>query len=110
MITSNLLRARFVNFRCTSKVATSAASASKRYYAQPQRGKPMSPQEVLDKRHPKGQNEALSSIIDGELDYDTDMGAASVNNVEAERRSEIAAKAAKLAKETAKDLSKHNYS
>ncbi|KAJ2449681.1 hypothetical protein EV183_004760 [Coemansia sp. RSA 2336] len=62
----------------------SAASAIKRYYAphpstgnlasaQPQRGKPMTPQEVLDKRHPKGQNEALSSIIDGELDYDTDM-------------------------------------
>ncbi|KAJ2632578.1 hypothetical protein H4R22_001142 [Coemansia sp. RSA 1290] len=99
----------------------SAASAIKRYYAphpstgnlassQPQRGKPMTPQEVLDKRHPKGQNEALSSIIDGELDYDTDMGAASVNNVEAERRSELAAKAAKLAKETVQDISKHNYS
>ncbi|KAJ1830271.1 hypothetical protein LPJ70_006957 [Coemansia sp. RSA 2708] len=72
--------------------------------------KRLSPQELLNKRHPKSENEALASIIDGELDYDTDMGAAAVNNVEAEKRAEIAAKAAKIAKETKDDeFSQRNY-
>ncbi|KAJ1941140.1 hypothetical protein EC988_006842, partial [Linderina pennispora] len=31
-------------------------------------------------------NEALASVIDGEFDIDTDLGAASVNNMEIERR------------------------
>ncbi|KAJ2341633.1 hypothetical protein GGF43_006125, partial [Coemansia sp. RSA 2618] len=97
------------------RVAISAASAIRRFYvpqansnssggAHPQRGKPLMPDELLDKKHPKNQNETLASIIDGELDYDTDLGAVAVNNVVAERRAEARAKAAKMAKQAAEDL------
>ncbi|KAJ2310606.1 hypothetical protein IWW52_005367, partial [Coemansia sp. RSA 2704] len=109
------------NIRCAPRVAVSASAAIKRFYApqvsstnsasvHPMGSKRLSPQELLNKRHPKSENEALASIIDGELDYDTDMGAAAVNNVEAEKRAEIAAKAAKIAKETKDDeFSQRNY-
>ncbi|KAJ2585547.1 hypothetical protein IWW49_004534, partial [Coemansia sp. RSA 1797] len=121
MNAGNVLRAQVVrhglllNARCVPMTAVSATSAIKRMYvpqlntsgsasAYPQRGKPLTPQELLDKRHPKSLNEALASIIDGELDYDTDMGAAAVNNVVAEKRAAAKANAAKLAKEATDGL------
>ncbi|KAJ2741383.1 hypothetical protein GGI20_005223 [Coemansia sp. BCRC 34301] len=75
--------------------------------AMPSRGS-LSPHEVLNKMEPKNPNEALASIIDGELDYDTDMGAASVNNIEAKLRAEATAKAEKIAREEADEFTKRH--
>ncbi|KAJ1646779.1 hypothetical protein LPJ64_001770 [Coemansia asiatica] len=58
----------------------------------------MSPHELLEKMHPKRHGEILSSMLDGEQDYDTDMGAASVNNIAAERRAEARKRAAEVSK------------
>ncbi|KAJ2798062.1 hypothetical protein H4R21_004078 [Coemansia helicoidea] len=65
--------------------------------------------ELLDAKRPTNQNEALASIIDGELDYDTDLGAASVNNIDAERRAEMNAKAEKISLETNDDFAKRHF-
>ncbi|KAJ2025453.1 hypothetical protein GGI10_001051 [Coemansia sp. RSA 2530] len=59
----------------------------------------LSPNDLLNRMEPKDEKEVLASIIDGELDYDTDMGAASVNNIEAKLRAEASAKAEKIANE-----------
>ncbi|KAJ1650357.1 hypothetical protein GGF44_004118 [Coemansia sp. RSA 1694] len=75
--------------------------------ATPNRGS-LSPHDVLNRMEPKNQNEALASIIDGELDYDTDMGAVSVNNIEAKLRAEATAKAERLAREEADEFSKRH--
>ncbi|KAJ1854906.1 hypothetical protein LPJ73_002402 [Coemansia sp. RSA 2703] len=69
----------------------------------------MSPQDVLDKMHPKRHGEILSSMLDGELDYDTDMGAAAVNNVVAEERAESSKKAEKIARDTYDDFAKRHF-
>ncbi|KAJ2660201.1 hypothetical protein IW148_003920 [Coemansia sp. RSA 1199] len=125
MNAGNVLRAQVVrhgllqNAHCAPMTAVSATSAIRRLYvpqlntngsasAHPQRGKPLTPQELLDKRHPKSPNEALASIIDGELDYDTDMGAVAVNNVVAEKRAATKTNAAKLAKEATDELANTN--
>ncbi|PIA19413.1 hypothetical protein COEREDRAFT_79329, partial [Coemansia reversa NRRL 1564] len=127
MIVNNVLRAQVVRQSLLElsniarpRVNISASVAIRHFYA-PQTSanksastsshnneKKRTPQELLDKRRPAGQNEALASIIDGELDYDTDMGAAAVNNTEAERRAEALKKAEKIARETTDDFSKSN--
>ncbi|KAJ2803205.1 hypothetical protein H4R20_002982 [Coemansia guatemalensis] len=129
MIANNILRAQLVrqsllelSSSARPRMAIPASVAIRHFYApQTNTNKSASanshsskkaqctPQELLDKRHPAGQNEALASIIDGELDYDTDMGAAAVNNTEAERRAEALKKAEKIARETTDDFSKSNY-
>ncbi|KAJ2889649.1 hypothetical protein GGI21_006484 [Coemansia aciculifera] len=76
--------------------------------ATPNRGS-LSPHEVLNQMKPKNENEALASIIDGELDYDTDMGAASVNNIEAKLRAEATAKAEQIARKEADEFSKRHF-
>ncbi|KAJ2787159.1 hypothetical protein GGI15_000939 [Coemansia interrupta] len=68
-----------------------------------------SPQDILDKMHPKRHGEILSSMLDGELDYDTDMGAAAVNNVVAEERAEASKKAEKIARDTYDDFAKRHF-
>ncbi|KAJ2080725.1 hypothetical protein H4R24_002867 [Coemansia sp. RSA 988] len=128
MFANNILRAQVVRQSLLElsngtrhRVAIPASVAIRHFYApqtstnksasanSPSSKVQRSPQEVLDKRHPAGQNEALASIIDGELDYDTDMGAAAVNNTVAERRAEALKKAEKIARETTDDFSKSNY-
>ncbi|KAJ1872329.1 hypothetical protein H4R99_002779 [Coemansia sp. RSA 1722] len=69
----------------------------------------MSPHELLDNMHPKRHGEVLSSMLDGELDYDTDMGAASVNNITAEKRAEANKKAEKIARDTYDDFAKRHF-
>ncbi|KAJ2816243.1 hypothetical protein GGI24_005777, partial [Coemansia furcata] len=59
----------------------------------------LSPDDLLNRMEPKNEKEALASIIDGELDYDTDLGALSVNNIEAKLRAEASAKAERIANE-----------
>ncbi|KAJ1796170.1 hypothetical protein LPJ59_003913 [Coemansia sp. RSA 2399] len=84
-------------------------SASSSIQAQPNGGaKRMTPQELLDKKHPTTESEILSSMIDGESDYDTDMGAASVNNVTAEQRAKAAAQAEKNARKSIEDFNKRH--
>ncbi|KAJ2614498.1 hypothetical protein H4S08_001678 [Coemansia sp. RSA 1365] len=126
MIVNNVLRAQVVRqslLELTNsarpRVNISASVAIRHFYApQTSANKSASPsshnnkrtpQELLDKRRPADQNEALASIIDGELDYDTDMGATAVNNTEAVRRAEALKKAEKIARETTDDFSKSNY-
>ncbi|KAJ2089599.1 hypothetical protein IW138_003341 [Coemansia sp. RSA 986] len=70
--------------------------------------KRVTPQELLDKKHPTTESEILSSMIDGELDYDTDMGAASVNNVTAEQRAKAAAQAENTARKTIDNFNKRH--
>ncbi|KAJ1995138.1 hypothetical protein GGI25_001365 [Coemansia spiralis] len=69
--------------------------------------KRVSPQDLLDKKTPTAEKEILSSMVDGELDYDTDMGAAAVNNIEAKRRAEAAEKAERITRETMDEINKH---
>ncbi|KAJ2009804.1 hypothetical protein GGI04_000120 [Coemansia thaxteri] len=68
----------------------------------------LSPHDLLNRMEPKSETEILSSIIDGELDYDTDMGAASVNNIEAKRRAEASAKAEQIAREGIDEFTKRH--
>ncbi|KAJ2786071.1 hypothetical protein H4R18_000103 [Coemansia javaensis] len=109
-----------VRFAARSLRSTSGASsaAARRFYslphassnsADPHQRHFRTQQELLDAKHPANPDEALAAVIDGELDYDTDMTAAAVNNAEAELRAEQAAKAKKIAKDTADDFSKNNY-
>lgn len=75
--------------------------------SQPSAGQPKmsSPADVLNSMQPRKVKEALSSIIDGELDYDTDLGAASVNNIEAKRRE---ARAAKMSAMTPEEIQEYD--
>ncbi|KAJ2727137.1 hypothetical protein GGI07_000021 [Coemansia sp. Benny D115] len=99
---STVLRQRPVMSRAC--LSYSARVSSSHHDHQPHDTQHMAPHELLDSMHPKkNHKELLNSILDGELDYDTDMGAASVNNVEAERRAEAAKKAAKIARERTSD-------
>ncbi|KAJ2557173.1 hypothetical protein EV175_001506 [Coemansia sp. RSA 1933] len=101
-------------------VAASAVMSTRMYSPQPSpsssvqsqsngsSAKRLTPQELLDKKHPTTESEILSSMIDGELDYDTDMGAASVNNVTAERRAKAAAQAERNAKQVIDEFNKRH--
>ncbi|KAJ2493948.1 hypothetical protein IWW37_000026 [Coemansia sp. RSA 2050] len=68
----------------------------------------LSPNDLLNKMEPKNEKEVLASIIDGELDYDTDMGAASVNNIEAKLRAEATARAERIANEGIDEFTKRH--
>ncbi|KAJ1665361.1 hypothetical protein IW140_001469 [Coemansia sp. RSA 1813] len=100
-------------------VSSSAVMARRMYSPQPSpsssvqtqsngSAKRVTPQELLDKKHPTTESEILSSMIDGELDYDTDMGAASVNNVTAEQRAKAAAQAENTARKTIDNFNKRH--
>ncbi|KAJ1731499.1 hypothetical protein LPJ61_002507 [Coemansia biformis] len=107
--------------RCLPSIHRAAAPAvARRFYvpktsggsaasAHPNGAKLYTPDQLLDAKRPTKQNEALASIIDGELDYDTDMGAVAVNNAEAQRRAELEAKADKIAEETNDDFAKRHF-
>ncbi|KAJ2515062.1 hypothetical protein GGI11_001388 [Coemansia sp. RSA 2049] len=93
-----------------SAAASSAVVARRMYSLHPSsvssmraetgdKAKSVSPQELLDKKHPTTESEILSSMIDGELDYDTDMGATSVNNITAEQRARATGQAGKVARD-----------
>ncbi|KAJ2396550.1 hypothetical protein GGI23_003872 [Coemansia sp. RSA 2559] len=101
-------------------VASSVVMARRMYSPQPSPSNPIeaqssdgsakrtTPHELLDKKHPTTESEILSSMVDGEFDYDTDMGAASVNNVTAEQRAKAVAQAEKNARKSIEEFNKRH--
>ncbi|KAJ1725468.1 hypothetical protein LPJ53_000398 [Coemansia erecta] len=105
------LRTRLIVAARLSTTASSRAPSTQHHGSSSSNGShhDMSPQDILDKMHPKRHGEILSSMLDGELDYDTDMGAAAVNNVVAEERAEASKKAEKIARDTYDDFAKRHF-